>query len=455
MHRSTRPHVLLWSTALLVTLCIVVRTVHAQTPSPPPGETQTSPEPSDLDLSGGSSGTPEASVLPAPGSTDSPAPGTATASPTQSSGSQPTTGNGLAPTQTQVHTVPVPSPSVTTETVTSPVTGLSVPSVDACLQQAVGADRLDRVFRGESVPAPRESRAARACFPSASYAYVAGTSALSADTVACLDERIGALRVQELLQESVLTSLDEVVQARSCFGIAHAPFAPTVTFMLPEPVRACVERAVPGDALAEILAGRREPTRGDQQSVAPCFQELAGLETTILPLPPTEVPFLTEDATTVSIARVETVSEEIAPGRFAPRVVFQGRAAPGTIVDLYLFSTNPVVVTLSTDANGVWTYRLDKDLTEGNHQAFAVVKLAQREPLRSPRFPFAVAEATASDAREDGLVATSTGAEPLRMYLLLAGVILAIGVITIFGFVIWRQRRRSSLSPPPATAATR
>jgi len=51
---------------------------------------------------------------------------------------------------------------------------------------------------------------------------------------------------------------------------------------------------------------------------------------------------------------------------------FSGKALPNIFVTLYIFS-DPIVVTVKTDAEGNWSYDLDKEIPDGNHEVYVAV----------------------------------------------------------------------------------
>jgi hypothetical protein len=55
------------------------------------------------------------------------------------------------------------------------------------------------------------------------------------------------------------------------------------------------------------------------------------------------------------------------------RIILSGRALPNTFVNVYIYSDEPIIVTVKTDEFGRWEYKLDKDLSDGNHEAFVVL----------------------------------------------------------------------------------
>ncbi|MBY0539252.1 hypothetical protein K2P56_02340 [Patescibacteria group bacterium] len=73
---------------------------------------------------------------------------------------------------------------------------------------------------------------------------------------------------------------------------------------------------------------------------------------------------------------------------FKEEVTFSGRALPNSFVTLYVFST-PVVVTVKADASGAWSYTLDTELEDGNHELYvATVDAGGRILAKSPAVPF-------------------------------------------------------------------
>jgi hypothetical protein len=50
-----------------------------------------------------------------------------------------------------------------------------------------------------------------------------------------------------------------------------------------------------------------------------------------------------------------------------------GTAIPNSYVNIYIYSTAPVIVTVRTDDNGNWSYDLDKHLDNGKHEAYVVL----------------------------------------------------------------------------------
>lgn len=75
--------------------------------------------------------------------------------------------------------------------------------------------------------------------------------------------------------------------------------------------------------------------------------------------------------------KVQLLSEE------NKRLVFEGTALPNAHITLYIYST-PIIVTVKTDENGVWNYKLDKEIENGEHQIYiATVDISGQIVTRS------------------------------------------------------------------------
>ena len=69
------------------------------------------------------------------------------------------------------------------------------------------------------------------------------------------------------------------------------------------------------------------------------------------------------------------------------KIKLRGKGLPNSFVTIYIYSNDPIIVTMKTNANGDWEYVLDKNLEDGNHEAYVAVTdntgkiTAKSEPL--------------------------------------------------------------------------
>ena len=55
------------------------------------------------------------------------------------------------------------------------------------------------------------------------------------------------------------------------------------------------------------------------------------------------------------------------------KLKISGKGLPNSYVTVYVYSEVPTILTIKTDEDGSWSYTLDKDLDDGDHQVFVAV----------------------------------------------------------------------------------
>ncbi len=118
---------------------------------------------------------------------------------------------------------------------------------------------------------------------------------------------------------------------------------------------------------------------------------------------------------------------------------FSGRALPNSFVTLYIYS-DPIIVTVRTDADGNWTYDLDKELPDGDHEIYVAVTdnvgkiTAQSEALPFVKTVEAVAikpAAAATEAKENISPLERSRTEFILMAIIITATFLGIAFIVI------------------------
>lgn len=93
------------------------------------------------------------------------------------------------------------------------------------------------------------------------------------------------------------------------------------------------------------------------------------------------------------LERVELVTKE---GEEGKRLQLSGTALPNSYVTVYIFST-PTIVTVKTNARGEWSYTLDKELDNGQHDVYvATVDNSGRLIARSESIPITKSDEAAT-----------------------------------------------------------
>ena len=120
-------------------------------------------------------------------------------------------------------------------------------------------------------------------------------------------------------------------------------------------------------------------------------------------------------------------------GQAATRL--SGTGLPNSVVTVYVYS-DPIVIVAKTDANGNWTYELDRDLEDGDHEVYVAVTdnvgriTAKSEPLPFVKTAEAITVQTAGAARQ-GVVANQSPIDRHLTQYVIAGFSLAILFVVI------------------------
>ena len=179
----------------------------------------------------------------------------------------------------------------------------------------------------------------------------------------------------------------------------------------------------------------------DTASTGKTEAQMSGVEKAIAQGKPLEQPKYATTAVSASLAvsKVETVkTEETSALRF------EGKAKPNQVITLYIYSTMPIVVTVQADANGNWTYDLDKTMVDGTHEVYVAVNNDQGKIVESALpTPFFIAEAQAVSV--DDFVAAAADVSKVEsqtnnmmMLYVLSG--LAVVLLLVAVFFIIKQR---------------
>jgi hypothetical protein len=95
-----------------------------------------------------------------------------------------------------------------------------------------------------------------------------------------------------------------------------------------------------------------------------------------------------ENTFKVETVQVTEVTTKPDGTKTASKIAFHGKALPNAFVTLYIFSI-PIVVTVKTDAEGNWSYTLDKELEDGNHQVYVgITDVKGKVVVKSNPLPF-------------------------------------------------------------------
>ena len=129
----------------------------------------------------------------------------------------------------------------------------------------------------------------------------------------------------------------------------------------------------------------------------------------------------------------------------------EGKGLPNSFVTIYIYS-DPIVLTVKTDSEGNWTYELDKNLEDGNHEAYVAVTdntgkiTAKSEPIAFVKTAQAVTvipEVEAATVADTLPVTQSNAKRDLLLLVSLIAAAVAVGLATI-GFI--KHKRGTDVS---------
>ncbi len=179
----------------------------------------------------------------------------------------------------------------------------------------------------------------------------------------------------------------------------------------------------------------------------------------------------------LTTAAPETIADITFPAQFDPKVIpedqvtkvekivntktgsnttglmFSGKSVPNTIITVLVYS-NPIVVTVKTDKNGMWSYTLEKPLESGNHVVYVVVPNANGEKTRSPVASFTIAPAYAASTNGESLLLASANADaPLIKFALATMLVIAAGLAALLVIYHFKRQSQTSVTLPNEQAA--
>ena len=119
------------------------------------------------------------------------------------------------------------------------------------------------------------------------------------------------------------------------------------------------------------------------------------------------------------------------------RLKLTGKGLPDSFVTVYVYSSLPIIFTVKTDANGDWSYTMDKQLDDGEHEVYvAVTDNTGKITAKSEPLPFVkTAEAAtatgkdAANARAKASLAPTEARTSSDLLLIFAIILLSLGLV--------------------------
>ncbi|MDD5464447.1 MAG: Ig-like domain-containing protein [Candidatus Moranbacteria bacterium] len=121
-----------------------------------------------------------------------------------------------------------------------------------------------------------------------------------------------------------------------------------------------------------------------------------------------------------------------------------GKAQPNEIVTLYIFSKDPIVISIKADADGLWNYELDKELADGQHEVYVTVAddegkiVSKSEPIAFVKTAQAADMIPFSEFREDESPVKSSAQQFVLIAIIVMSICLALALAAI-GFLTRKE----------------
>jgi hypothetical protein len=197
---------------------------------------------------------------------------------------------------------------------------------------------------------------------------------------------------------------------------------------------------IPDDAESRLSSLPQDRSSATEAQLA----SLSGIDQALVQGKPLEQPKLSSASSSefLTVGSIKTVTSAGDNGA-AGILKFQGKAEPGQVVTLFIYSQIPIVLTVKTDKNGNWVYDLDKSLVDGTHEVYAVINDREGRIVEtSLPVPFFIQEAKAVTVddfvkNQNASAVPDQSANITTFYLIGGGALILIMVV---GFLLFRKR---------------
>jgi len=183
---------------------------------------------------------------------------------------------------------------------------------------------------------------------------------------------------------------------------------------------------------AKQVATRTNVATSEQKEIVPLPQnpQIAAVvnTSTQLGFNPVKVDISPE----IRIEKIENTTQANRTG-----LTLKGKGLPNSIVTLYILS-DPIVVTVKTDANGDWTYTLEKPLVAGSHEVFVTVPKPDGSLVRSEVSLFSIAKA-AGESQEEGLVLVADSGNKFQIFITYTTGLIMLAVVILLAIFFFRK----------------
>lgn len=149
----------------------------------------------------------------------------------------------------------------------------------------------------------------------------------------------------------------------------------------------------------------------------------------------------------LKIERVQLSNENNAKGN----ILLVGKSEPNALVTIFIFSEDPIVITVKANANGDWNYELSHELADGQHETYIAVRdeegriLSKSEPVAFVKTAQAVNMVPISKLTGN----ESPVEQSFQQYILMAIIIMSVCLVValiLMGFLSHKQNTNEGIN---------
>ena len=289
------------------------------------------------------------------------------------------------------------TPQTSTQVSITPLTYKSPLESESCIIKSLGETAYKETYKGVRNPTYTEHLKYGVCnkgeVKNSVITYYTKEEKIPKGTDACLRTVLGGGVYEKVRAGNTDVPHDLRGKVDRCFGVNPQAFEQARVYKAPDQVRSCLNDTLGETRFNEINSGASQPTEEERVKGSICFSKLNTNQSRFLPPPPEEVHYLETDPNIVELSDAVQETQKVNTQSLGGKLVFAGKSLANSNVYIYIYSTEPIVVTTKADDNGDWVYELNQPLNGEKHIAYAATRTSEGKYVRSSVFDFTVVAA--------------------------------------------------------------
>jgi hypothetical protein len=203
----------------------------------------------------------------------------------------------------------------------------------------------------------------------------------------------------------------------------------------------CLKNAVGDEKYNDFISGTIKPTIDELNKAWSCFaQSKYVVPVNWSPVNPDQVKKLPRDNSKVKITAVKNQKTKSNDGEDREAIVLEGKTLPNSNILLYVFS-EPLVLAVTSDKDGNWSYQLENPLEPGEHEAYVALNTGEENYVSSDPIVFEIARAESSDQNPNGASLLLSNNQPYGQSNYIYYSLALVFVALVFVYIFVRKRK--------------